>query len=199
MIHNLVTGAQTGLGAASRPHFLRKLNREQLISDLWPQDYKTIFEYCSQAILCMYFITRRMKNLSYDVFLTLLPSLFVSNPPVSRWQYYTAESIFEGIEAIKAFIYPHLEHTPQKTPPHNTDGDTFNRQPAKGSPVPSPGRIFYLYSFIKKSYSLSLCIEHYCGRCLGGNRLPRAAAANGGKASRKIGNETSGCQIRFRL
>lgn len=73
-----------------------------------------------------------MKNLSYDVFLTLLPSLFVSNPPVSRWQYYTAESIFEGIEAIKAFIYTHLEHTPQKTPPHNTDGDTFNRQPAKG-------------------------------------------------------------------
>lgn len=49
------------------------------------------------------------------MFLTLLLSLFVSNPLISWWLYYTAESIFEGIKAIKSFICPYLEQTPKNS------------------------------------------------------------------------------------
>lgn len=55
-----------------------------------------------------------IKKSSYDIFLTLLLFLFGFNPLVSQSLYYTAESIFEEIKAIKGFIYLYLEQTPWK-------------------------------------------------------------------------------------
>lgn len=75
---------------------------------------KEILQYCCQAILCINIIARKIiiKKSSYDIFLTLLLFLFGFNPLVSQSLYYTAESIFEEIKAIKGFIYPYLEQTP---------------------------------------------------------------------------------------
>lgn len=96
----------------------------------------------------MLYYQNKKKKSSYDIFLTSLLSLFVSNPLISWWQYYTAGYIFEGIKAIKSFIYPYLEQDPphpptptptspppkkKKTPQYKTDGDIFNRQPTKAS------------------------------------------------------------------
>lgn len=75
--------------------------------------------------------------------------------------------------------------TKKKTPQHNTD--TFNRQPTKGSWSCLLAGFSSYIRLLKKSYSSSLCIAHYYRRFLGGNRLPWAGEANGGKALRKGG------------
>lgn len=70
-------------------------------------------QYCLLNLFLHIFYNK--KVLSYEMFLTLLLPLFASNPLISWWLYYTAESIFEGIKAIKSFIYPYLEQTPKNS------------------------------------------------------------------------------------
>lgn len=98
------------------------------------------------------------------IFLTLLLACFVSNPLILRWIYYTAESICDGMEAIKGFIYPYLERISKKLPCIIQSGT----HSTGGAP---PGWILFLYPIIKKSYSVSLFIAGYCQRFKGGKRL----------------------------
>lgn len=98
------------------------------------------------------------------IFLTLLLACFVSNPLVLRWIYYTAESICDGMEAIKGFIYPYLERISKKLPCIIQSGT----HSTGGAP---PGWILFLYPFIKKSYSVSLFIAGYCHRFKGGKQV----------------------------
>lgn len=118
---------------------------------------------------------------SHMISLSLRLSCFVSNPLLLPWIYYTAESICDGIEAIKGFIYPYLKPIPKKLP-SIIQSETY-----------SAGRIFFLYPFIKKSYSVSLFIVSYCHRFKAGKRPPWAAEANVGGAPRwNKKNEASG-------
>lgn len=96
------------------------------------------------------------------IFLTLLLACFVSSPLILRWIYYTAESICDGMEAIKGFIYPYLERISKKLP------CIMETHSMGGAP---PGWILFLYPFIKKSHSVLLFIAGYCRRFKGGKRL----------------------------
>lgn len=132
---------------------------------------------------------------SHMVFLTLL-ACFVSNPLILRWIYYTAESICDGMEAIKGFIYPYLERISKKLPCIIQSGT----QSTGGAP---PGWILFLDPFIKKSYSVSLFIAGYCHRFKGGKHLLWAGGANGGaaapnKRSFRSVNQISSLAVKYR-
>lgn len=164
MIHNLVTGGQTGLLFEFLNYSDRSLSRKLSKSaNLWLKS-----QYYSEDILCIYSMTPIL--FFFHLFFTSLSALFVSNPLLSGRLYYTAESIFEGIKAIKGFIYPYLERNPRKVP-----GMMQSETLSTGSPQNVPAAIswqgFPLYPFIKKSSSCQRAARYWCGSW-GGSRVP---------------------------
>ena len=98
-----------------------------------------------------------------EMLLALLHSCFLSNPLILPWIYYTAESICDGIGAIKGFIYPYLKPILKKFP------SAVLRRYQQAAP---PCRILSLYPFIKTFYWVSLFIAGYCHRFQAGNLPP---------------------------